>query len=140
MYRAIVAEGGNALQIRDTEVVPGRGIIGGIIASGRAEHVNDASSDARAIPIAGTEDAGDERFMVAHGRARAAPVKGAMAVWRNGGKAFTAGELGVPRRPSLPLRWRWRTRAPSQPSSVLRELDTATGCRAKWPPSSTWTR
>ncbi|MFO1398068.1 MAG: GAF domain-containing protein [Burkholderiales bacterium] len=92
IYRAIVADGESAPQIRDTEVSPGAGIIGNIIASGRAEFVNDAGTDARAIPIAGTEDASDERLMVAPLRA-GDTVKGAMAVWRNGGKPFTAGDL-----------------------------------------------
>ncbi|MFO1303895.1 MAG: GAF domain-containing protein [Burkholderiales bacterium] len=92
IFRAIVATGDNESQIRNTEVAPGSGIIGGIIASGRAERVNDASTDARAIPIAGTQDANDERLMVAPLRAGGA-AKGAMAVWRNGGKVFTAGDL-----------------------------------------------
>jgi signal transduction histidine kinase/DNA-binding response OmpR family regulator/tetratricopeptide (TPR) repeat protein len=92
VFRAIVADGGNAPQIRDTEVVTGHGIIGGIIANGRAEYVNDASADTRGIQIAGTAQARDERLLVAPLRVGSA-VKGAMAVWRTGGKPFTDGEL-----------------------------------------------
>ncbi len=91
-FRAIVAEGEEAAQVKDTIIVPGAGIIGSIIASGRAEFVNDTSHDPRAVQIAGTDQASDERLMVAPLRA-GKTVKGAMAVWRTGGKPFQASEL-----------------------------------------------
>jgi len=91
-FRAIVAEGDEAEQVKDTVIVPGVGIIGNIIASGRAEFVNDTNHDARAVLIAGTEQESDERLMVAPLRAGKA-VKGAMAIWRTGGKPFQASEL-----------------------------------------------
>ena len=91
-YRAIVAEGEDAEQVRDLVIEAGVGIIGGIIASGRAEYVNDVDHDPRAILIAGTEPGSDERLMVAPLRVGAA-VKGAMAVWRSGGTPFQDSEL-----------------------------------------------
>ena len=91
-FRAIVAEGEVAAQMKDMVVVPGVGIIGSIIASGRAEFVNDADHDPRAVQIAGTGQASDERLMVAPLRA-GKTVKGAMAVWRTAGKPFQDSEL-----------------------------------------------
>ena len=91
-FRAIVAEGTDASQIRNLKVASGSGIIGAIIASGRAECVNDVDHDPRAVLVEGTEPAHDERLMVAPLRAGKA-VKGAMAVWRTGGKPFQKHEL-----------------------------------------------
>jgi len=91
-FRAIVAEGEDTAQVKDLKVVSGSGIIGAIIASGRAESVNDVDHDPRAVQIEGTGRASDERLMVAPLRAGKV-VKGAMAVWRNGGKPFRQHEL-----------------------------------------------
>ena len=91
-FRAIVAEGEEAAQVKDMVVVTGVGIIGSIIESGRAEYVNDVDHDARAVQVPGTEKASDERLMVAPLRA-GKTVKGAMAVWRTAGKPFQDGEL-----------------------------------------------
>jgi len=91
-FRAIVAAGADTAQVKKARIVAGEGIIGGIIASGRAEYVNDVDHDPRALLIAGTEQGSDERLMVAPLRAGKA-VKGAMAVWRNGGKPFRQHEL-----------------------------------------------
>ena len=91
-FRAIVAEGESAAQVKDTVIVAGVGIIGSIIDSGHAEFVNDANHDPRAVQIAGTEEAADERLMVAPLRA-GKTVKGAMAVWRDAGKPFQESEL-----------------------------------------------
>ena len=91
-FRAIVVEGADAPQIKDLKVVSGIGIIGAIIASGRAECVNDVDHDPRAVPVEGTEQASDERLMVAPLRAGKA-VKGAMAVWRTAGDPFRQHEL-----------------------------------------------
>ena len=78
--------------MKDTVIVAGVGIIGSIIDSGHAEFVNDADHDPRAVEIAGTEQAADERLMVAPLRA-GKTVKGAMAVWRVAGKPFQKSEL-----------------------------------------------
>jgi GAF domain-containing protein/CheY-like chemotaxis protein len=91
-YRAIVALGTVAEQIRETDVHGGVGIIGSILAAGRAEFVNDTTKDARGIQIAGTAPAEDERLMVAPLLA-GTRVKGALAVWRTGGRVFDQAEL-----------------------------------------------
>ncbi len=91
-FRAIVAEGAIAAQLTDMAIRPGIGIIGGIIASGRAEFVNDPNNDSRAMQVAGTEKHSEERLMVAPLRA-GKTVKGAMAVWRNAGRPFQDSEL-----------------------------------------------
>jgi GAF domain-containing protein/CheY-like chemotaxis protein len=91
-YRAIVAIGTVAEQIRATSIEAGSGIIGSIVAAGRPEFVNDTQADARSIQIAGTEPEVNERLMVAPLLAGKA-VKGAMAVWRSGGRLFDQAEL-----------------------------------------------
>ncbi|HUL94820.1 MAG TPA: GAF domain-containing protein [Usitatibacter sp.] len=91
-YRAIVALGEVAEAIRNTVVEPGSGIIGSILKVGRAELVNDTGADPRGIQIAGTEKKDDERLMVAPLLA-GDEVKGAMAVWRTGGKPFDDDDL-----------------------------------------------
>jgi signal transduction histidine kinase/CheY-like chemotaxis protein/tetratricopeptide (TPR) repeat protein len=92
VFRAIVAEGDDTAQMKALKVVPGSGIIGAVIASGRDECVNDVDHDPRGVQIEGTGRASDERLMVAPLRAGNA-VKGAMAVWRNGGTPFRQHEL-----------------------------------------------
>jgi GAF domain-containing protein/CheY-like chemotaxis protein len=88
LHRAIVAVGDIADAIRETEVELGVGIIGSVIASGRAEYINDTARDSRAVTIAGTDDPAEgERLMVAPLLAGTL-VKGAMAVWRTGGNPF----------------------------------------------------
>ena len=91
-FRAIVAEGTDAAQVKDMVVVTGVGIIGSIIENGRAEYVNDVDHDMRAVQVPGTEKASDERLMVAPLRA-GKTVKGAMAVWRTAGKPFQDEDL-----------------------------------------------
>jgi GAF domain-containing protein/CheY-like chemotaxis protein len=91
-YRAIVALGDLAEKLKATAIAPGRGIIGSLIASGRAEFVNDSAVDARAIPIPGTPLQHDERLMVVPLKS-GEQVQGAMAVWRSGGQPFEAHEL-----------------------------------------------
>ncbi|MGE5739840.1 MAG: GAF domain-containing protein, partial [Betaproteobacteria bacterium] len=91
-YRAIVALGTIADRIRETEIETGLGIIGNIVEVGRAEFVNETQSDPRAVQIAGTEPQSNERLMVAPLMA-GQTVKGAMAVWRTGGRPFDGAEL-----------------------------------------------
>ncbi len=86
-YKAIVALGDIADALKGTEVRPGNGLIGSIIQSGQAEFVNDTAADSRVVQIAGTPVLNDERLMVAPLKA-GETVKGAMAVWRNGGVPF----------------------------------------------------
>ncbi len=91
-YRAIVALGAVAEAIKATEVEAGSGIIGSILAAGRAEYINDTGADPRAVQIPGTDRHTSERLMVAPLVAGTA-VRGAMAVWRTGGRPFDDAEL-----------------------------------------------
>jgi GAF domain-containing protein len=91
-YRAIVALGDIAEQLRATEVRSGEGIIGSLLVAGRAEFVNDTGADPRAIQLPGTGTDEGERMMVAP-LVAGEDVKGAMAVWRTGGRPFDASEL-----------------------------------------------
>ena len=63
-----------------------------LVASGRAEYINDTGADPRAIQIAGTDKQEDERLMVAPLLA-GKKVKGVMAVWRTGNQQFTNSDL-----------------------------------------------
>ena len=91
-YRAIVAVGTIAELLRATDITAGAGIIGSIVAAGRPEYVNDTQKDPRGIQIEGTEREENERLMVAPLIAGTV-VKGAMAVWRTGGRPFDQSEL-----------------------------------------------
>ena len=91
-YHAIAALGTDQEQIGNTEILDGAGIIGGILAEGRAAFVNDTRKDARAIQIPGTDLEENERLMVAPLLA-GSKVKGALAVWRTGGRLFEPAEL-----------------------------------------------
>ena len=91
-YRAIVALGDTAEQIKATVVHAGQGIIGSLLQSGQPERINDTQADPRRIQIPGTEARNDERLMVVPLLA-GSEVQGAMAVWRQGGQPFEAREL-----------------------------------------------
>jgi signal transduction histidine kinase/DNA-binding response OmpR family regulator len=91
-YRAIVALGDTADQIRATVIESGRGIIGSLIESGKPDLVNDRNADPRGLRVPGTVPHEAERLMVVpllHGE----EVRGAMAVWRNGGEPFGEADL-----------------------------------------------
>jgi GAF domain-containing protein len=92
-FRAMVAEGSDAQHLKDTVIVAGQGIVGSIIASGRGQYVNDVDNDPRAVAVVGTIEQSGERIMVAPLRA-GKTVKGALAVWRTGGKPFQDADLG----------------------------------------------
>jgi GAF domain-containing protein/CheY-like chemotaxis protein len=91
-YRAIVAIGLVADQIKKTEIRSGVGIIGSLIESRNAEYINDTGADPRAVQIAGTSRKEHERLMVAP-LLVGTTVKGVMAVWRAGGRVFDDAEL-----------------------------------------------
>ncbi len=91
-YRAIVAVGDIAQALEETVIQSGVGIIGSLVQSGRAEFINDTQNDPRGVQIAGTEQAEDERLMVAPLLA-GKKVKGVMAVWRTSGEPFNESQL-----------------------------------------------
>ncbi|MCC6197654.1 MAG: GAF domain-containing protein [Burkholderiales bacterium] len=106
-YRAIVALGDSAEEIRATVIEGGVGIIGSLLQSGRSEHINDAQADPRGVQIAGTVVQNDERLMVVPLLAGQA-VEGAMTVWRTGGAPFDDRDLefleGLARQAAVALR------------------------------------
>ncbi len=106
-FRARVALGGIAAQIKATVVESGRGIVGSALHSGQPEFVNDTTTDARVVQIAGTALRPDERLMVVPLQGDG-EVLGAMAVWRHGGAPFDARELeflvGLSRQATVALR------------------------------------
>jgi signal transduction histidine kinase/DNA-binding response OmpR family regulator/uncharacterized protein YigA (DUF484 family) len=93
-FRATIALGEIAEEIRADVVRVGEGIIGGAIQTQSPEFINDVSLDSRTVTIAGTENRDDvvERLMVAPLIARD-EVIGAAAVWRNAGDAFNQADL-----------------------------------------------
>ncbi len=108
-YRAIVAQGEAAEQLKATTVEAGKGIIGSLLQSGQAEFVNDTGADPRALQIAGTDRTRNERIMVVPLRGgEADSVQGAMAVWRSGGEPFNQADLefltGLSRQASVALK------------------------------------
>ena len=87
-----MALGKNAQEIRDDTVQAGVGIIGTLVAEGRAELINDTGTDPRAVEIAGTTNPDLERLMVAP--LMAGDIgKGALAVWRDEGQPFDDNDL-----------------------------------------------
>jgi GAF domain-containing protein/CheY-like chemotaxis protein len=106
-YRALVALGDLADNLKATVVEPGHGIIGSLIESGRPELINNTATDPRAVQIAGTDMRQDERLMVVPLLA-GETVQGAMAVWRSGGSPFEAHELeflvGLSRQAAIALK------------------------------------
>ena len=84
--------GETADAIRDTAIETGVGIIGHLVASGKAAYVNDTEADTRAVQIAGTPRKEQERLMVAPLLA-GETVKGAMALWRTAGQPFDDADI-----------------------------------------------
>jgi PAS domain S-box-containing protein len=92
-FRAAVALGENAEEIKADQIVEGDGIISDLATRGEAEVVNDALRDPRARTIPGTEEEAEERLMAAPLLARD-QVIGMMVVWRFGSKPpFTQADL-----------------------------------------------
>jgi signal transduction histidine kinase/CheY-like chemotaxis protein len=91
-YKAIVAQGVNAEEIKEDTIRAGEGIIGTLAQQGQAEFINDTNKDPRGIQIPGTPMHSKERLMVAPLLA-GEKVSGMMAVWREGGEAFAQADL-----------------------------------------------
>jgi GAF domain-containing protein/CheY-like chemotaxis protein len=92
-YRAIVATGDIAEQIRSSPVTRGAGIIGDVMATGTAEAVNHPWNDPRARTIEGTPQDVEDRLMAAPLTVRG-EVAGILAVWRShGGPLFSGADL-----------------------------------------------
>ena len=91
-FRSAVALGEDDEAIGELIVRPGIGVIGSVLDSRTAEIVNDANADSRSVQIAGTEESEQERLMVAP-LVTGGAVRGAMAVWRVGGRPFDDSEL-----------------------------------------------
>ena len=92
-FRAAVALGENAEEIKADRIMEGEGIISDLAVRAEAEVINDALRDPRSLTIPGTEQEVEERLMVAPLLARE-QVIGMMAVWRFGAKPpFTEADL-----------------------------------------------
>jgi hypothetical protein len=123
-FHTIVAVGAIANELSATVVKPGVGIIGSIIKSGRAEYVNDAAHDPRAVQIAGTP--ATTRSRAHDGRAAARGLRGE---GRDGGVAQR--RRAVPReRPGFVSAFRCRRRSRSRTRA-------SSPSRSSAPPSST---
>ncbi len=83
-YKATVAVGEFADEIRAHSVERGIGIMGSVVAAGVAEAINDSQADPRAIHIEGTGPDTSERILIAPLRSADA-VTGFMVVWRDTG-------------------------------------------------------
>ena len=94
-FRATVALGRDADEIKADRIVVGEGIIGGLAARGEAEVVNDVYQDPRARTIPGTDHESEERLMVAPLLARDRVI-GMTAVWRfRSSRPFTEAHLDL---------------------------------------------
>jgi signal transduction histidine kinase/DNA-binding response OmpR family regulator/putative methionine-R-sulfoxide reductase with GAF domain len=106
-YRAIMAIGETADEIKADTILEGEGLIGDVIRTRVPEFVNDTVADARSRNIPGTSDDDNpeiERLMIAPLVARDR-VTGAAAVWRNSGVPFNQADLdflvGLARQASI---------------------------------------
>jgi GAF domain-containing protein/DNA-binding response OmpR family regulator len=92
VFRAIVAQGLNAEEIKVDTIKAGEGIIGTLAQQGKAEFINDTNKDPRGVQIPGTPEQAEERLMVAP-LLMEEKVSGMMAVWREAGEAFAQADL-----------------------------------------------
>ncbi|HMU95142.1 MAG TPA: ATP-binding protein, partial [Anaerolineales bacterium] len=93
IFRAIVAVGENAEELRNETIESGQGILGSIAKNKAAEIVNDTNNDPRALTITGTDTLPDEHLLAIPLLAKD-ELKGLMAVWRTGkNKDFTTNEM-----------------------------------------------
>ena len=94
-FRAAVALGDNAEEIKADLIRPGEGIIGSLAVRREAEVINETSQDPRAQTIPGTDEEAEERLMVAPLLAQDRVI-GMTAVWRFGLKRpFTQADLDL---------------------------------------------
>ncbi len=91
-FRAIVAVGDGAEEIKADVIPLGKGILGDLALRAASELVNDAEKDPRARTIPGTAEQETDRLMAAPLLA-GDKVIGLMAVWRSGGNLFIETEL-----------------------------------------------
>ncbi len=91
-YRAIVAQGANAEEIKADTIKAGEGIIGALAQQGQAGFINDTNQDPRSVQIPGTHQQSEERLMVAPLLA-GEKVSGMMAVWRKENDPFAQADL-----------------------------------------------
>jgi PAS domain S-box-containing protein len=91
-FRATVALGKDAEEIKADTIRAGEGIIGDLAARGAAEVINDTGSDPRAMTIPGTSEE-DQGGLVAAPLLARDRVIGMMAVWRYDGTRFTEEDL-----------------------------------------------
>jgi signal transduction histidine kinase len=82
-FKALVAIGAMATQLKAATVQLGQGILGDVARRGQAEIINDVNNDPRVIQIPGTPEEEQERLLVAPLLADK-QVMGLMAVWRIG--------------------------------------------------------
>ena len=132
-FRAIVAQGVNAEEIKADTINAGEGIIGVLAQHGQAEFVNDTTRDPRSVQIPGTPVQSEERLMVAP-LLTGEKVSGMMAVWREAGETFTQADLEFLEELSskLPL----LSRTPTflmKSNNVLPSSPLLTVCRRGWP-------
>ncbi len=108
VYRATVAQGEIAENLKSTVIRAGDGIVGHLLQSGRPELVNDTHADPRAIRVPGTELREGDRLMVVPLLGEGDSVQGAMAVWRSGGALFDSRDLefltGLSRQATVALK------------------------------------
>src|SRR5581483_3272257 len=107
VFRAIAVVGEEADAIKKDAINLGEGLLGGIAHSKKAEIINDALHDDRAVPVAGTEIKPYEHLMGAPLMA-GDRVNGLMAVWRTGrGTEYQPSELdlvvGLSRQASIAI-------------------------------------
>ena len=92
-FKATVALGDEAEEIKSDTISLGEGIIGSVAQSGIAEVIADTNADPRSVSIPGTPEVTAESLMVAPLLARERVV-GLMAVWREGqGRQFGQADL-----------------------------------------------
>ena len=93
VLHAEVAVGQLAAAVQNFPLVRGRGVLGDLINTARAEVVNDARNDPRATTIPGTEGDDEDRLMAAPLIVRG-EVGGILAVWRSTSvERFTSADL-----------------------------------------------
>jgi GAF domain-containing protein/DNA-binding response OmpR family regulator len=93
-FRAIVALGPIADELKADTIQLGEGIIGDLARRGVAEFVNDTLDDPRTVLIPGTGEATSEDRLMAAPLLAGERVSGMMAVWRSGpGTQFTPADL-----------------------------------------------